>query len=326
MRARLAVALSVLLGFGVFVSSVGVATAGPGSPAAADTARNIGVSEYCASAEELAFLKLINDYRRARGLGTLKLTQTLGSAAEHHSKSMADHNYFSHTLIPQGIGWSQNMTNHGYDYNTYRGENIAAGNSSALSTFNQWKASPTHNSNMLSGNYKAIGIGRVYGSSSAYGYYWTTDFGGVADGGARTCATSDSASSGGTGGYRIYNTGRTSNSRSALNCLDGRQDTAWYTTVSYPPRYAYLWFDLGAIKSIGTVRWKFTRTGFADYFEIQVSNDRSSWKTIASRSNAPTGAWQSLNKHVNARYVRFLFRNPNRDSRLGYLAEVQILP
>jgi uncharacterized protein YkwD len=326
MRTRLAVALSVLLSLGVFADSAGMAVAAPGSPASATNARNVGVSEYCASGEELAFLKLINDYRRARGLGTLKLTQTLGAAAEHHSKSMADHNYFSHTLIPQGISWSQNMFNHGYDYNTFRGENIAAGNSSALNTFNQWKYSPSHNSNMLSGNYKAIGIGRVYNSQSTYGYYWTTDFGGVADGGARTCTTSETSSGTGTGGFRIYSSGRTSNSRSALNCLDGRQDTSWYTTVTSVPRYAYVWFDLGSIKTINSVRWKFNRTGYADYFEIQVSNDRKSWVAIASRSNAPSGSWQTLNRRVNARYVRLLFRNPNNDARLGYVSEVQILP
>jgi uncharacterized protein YkwD len=324
MRARLAVALSVLLGLGIFVSTAGISVAGPGSPTSISTSRNVGVSEYCASSEELAFLNLINEYRRSKGLGALKLTQTLGAAAEHHSKSMADNNYFSHTLIPQGISWSQNMTNHGYDYSTYRGENIAAGNSTALSTFNQWKGSSAHNANMLSSNYKAIGIGRVYGGSSTYGHYWTTDFGGVADGGARICGGVDTSFGGSTGAYWIYSSGRTSNSRSAQHCLDGRQDTSWYTTVSRPPKYAYFWFDLGSVKSINSIKWKFNRTNYADYFEIQISNDRQSWTKIATRSNAPSNTWQTLSKHVNARFVRFLFRNPHRDSRLGYVSEVRI--
>lgn len=326
MRARLAVALSVLLGLGVFFSSAGGVFAGPGSPTSVSTARNIGVSEYCASSEEIAFLNLINDYRRSRGLGTLKLTQTLGAASEHHSQSMATHNYFSHTLISQGISWSQNMTNHGYDYNTFRGENIAAGNSTAQATFNQWKGSSAHNANMLSGNYKAIGIGRVYGGSSTYGYYWTTDFGGVADGAARVCGGVDTSFGGGTGAFWVYSSGRTSNSRSAVNCLDGRQDTSWYTTTTSIPSYAYFWFDLGSIKNVQSIKWKFNRTNYADYFEIQVSNDRNSWRKLANRSNAPSNTWQTLNTNVNARFVRFLFRNPHNDSRLGYVSEVRIYP
>ena len=53
------------------------------------------------------------------------------------------------------------MTKHGYTYNTYRGENIAAGNASASATFTQWRNSPTHNTNMLNANFRAIGIGRA---------------------------------------------------------------------------------------------------------------------------------------------------------------------
>jgi uncharacterized protein YkwD len=79
------------------------------------------------------------------------------------------------------VTWSQNIKNHGYTYNTYRGENIAAGNSTALNTFNQWKKSPSHLSIMLSSNFKAIGIGRAYKSTSTYKWYWTADFGGYVD-------------------------------------------------------------------------------------------------------------------------------------------------
>jgi uncharacterized protein YkwD len=184
---RLATAVSVMLALGVLVSFVPAAFAAPGQPAATVETSNVRVSAYCASSSELALLKLINDYRRANGRRPLALSQTLGAAAEHHSKSMADHNYFSHTLLSQGISWSQNMTNHGYDYSTYRGENIAAGMSSAQRVFDSWKASPAHRASMLSSNFKAIGIGRVYNAASTYDNYWTTDFGGVADRAAAVC-------------------------------------------------------------------------------------------------------------------------------------------
>ena len=34
---------------------------------------------------------------------------------------------------------------------------------------------------MLSSNFKAIGIGRAYKSTSTYKWYWTADFGGYRD-------------------------------------------------------------------------------------------------------------------------------------------------
>src|SRR5215211_233195 len=266
-QVRLATALSVMLGLGILLSQVDLTSAAPGQSATSVVTNNVGVSEYCATSEEIAFLALINDYRRVNGLKAFVLSQTLGAAAEHHSKSMATHNYFSHTLIPEGITYSQNMTNHGYDYNTYRGENILGGVSSAQRAFDKWKASAGHRANMLNGHYNAIGIGRVYNSSSTYHYYWTTTFGGVVDNTAVVCGGSDTSGiAGSSSGLWLYASGRTSNSRSSSYCLDGRQDTSWYTTVSSPPSYAYVWFDLGMKRSIGSVKWKFNRTGFADYF------------------------------------------------------------
>jgi uncharacterized protein (TIGR03437 family) len=69
----------------------------------------------------------------------------------------------------------------GYVSNALWGENIAAGNSTASGTFNQWKNSPAHNQNMLNPNYKVIGIGRGFGASSNFRWYWTTDFGSYVD-------------------------------------------------------------------------------------------------------------------------------------------------
>lgn len=126
-------------------------------------------------------LSQINAYRKANGKGSLRLSRTLGAAAEHHSRDMAAHNIFSHTLS-NGTTWIQNIANHGYpSTNTYRAENIAAGHSSATDTFTQWRNSSGHRANMLNGVYKAIGIGRAYSSTSTYKWYWTTTFGSVVD-------------------------------------------------------------------------------------------------------------------------------------------------
>ncbi len=164
----------------------GTVVAGPARIGDQSISAAAATESYCAEPEEVAFLNLINVYRAQNGLGALRMSQAVGAAAEHHSAEMASSNYFSHTML-NGISWSQNMSNHGYTYNTYRGENIAAGSAAAYDTFMQWKNSPGHNANMLNGNFNTIGIGRVYGGSSTYKYYWTTNFGGYVDGAAVVC-------------------------------------------------------------------------------------------------------------------------------------------
>ena len=131
--------------------------------------------------EEQAFLKLINDYRVANGLGALQASIVLTTGADWMSGDMSSKNYFSHT---DSLGRDPfvRMRSFGYTYNTWLGENIAAGFSDALTTFNQFKNSPTHNSTMLVPEFKVIGIARVTNLSATYRHYWTTDFGGYVDG------------------------------------------------------------------------------------------------------------------------------------------------
>jgi uncharacterized protein (TIGR03437 family) len=136
--------------------------------------------------EEREFLRLINEYRAANSLGPLASSGVLAAAANFMSADMGAKNYFSHseppsTQYPIGRNPFERMADMGYAYNAYKGENIAAGYAAALTTFNQWKGSPSHNTNMLNANFKVIGIGRAYVASSTYKWYWTTDFGGFVD-------------------------------------------------------------------------------------------------------------------------------------------------
>ncbi len=133
-------------------------------------------------AEEQEFLRLINEHRAQNGRAPLQLSTALNRAAAWKSQHMADNNYFAHDDTPIGRTWIQRIRDCGYTSNSYIGENIAAGISSAQSAFNLWRNSPGHNSNMLNGSYVVIGIGRAYNASSAYDWYWTTDFGGALDG------------------------------------------------------------------------------------------------------------------------------------------------
>ena len=145
---------------------------------------------YCATPADLAILTDVNQHRAANGLPPLVLSANLGDAATYHSQDMATHNYFSHELS-DGTGWSQNIRNFGYDQNTWRGENIAAGNSDPNATYQQWLNSPGHNANMLSPNFTAIGIGHASDPASQWGNYWTQTFGGYVDTPAVACDGSD---------------------------------------------------------------------------------------------------------------------------------------
>jgi hypothetical protein len=131
--------------------------------------------------EEIAFCKIVNDYRLANGRPALLVSTDLSEASDWHTDDMAAKNYFSHT---DSLGRDPfvRMSVFGYNYNTWKGENIAAGNSTASATFTQWKNSSGHNANMLNANFKVMGIARSYDAASTYKYYWNNNFGGYVDG------------------------------------------------------------------------------------------------------------------------------------------------
>ena len=130
--------------------------------------------------EEMAVLGLINAYRQQNGLQPLALSYGLTKPSQWKSVDMATNAYFAHDDLTRT--WDQRIVDCGYTYNTWLGENIAAGYSSAQDVFTAWRNSAGHNANMLGANYTAIGIGRYQLAGSPYGVYWTTDFGGVSDG------------------------------------------------------------------------------------------------------------------------------------------------
>jgi uncharacterized repeat protein (TIGR02543 family) len=133
--------------------------------------------------EKSDFLALINQYRQANGKAPLKISGALTTAAQLHSQDMADRNYFNHTSL-DGRTFVDRIRAAGYAYNTYIGENIAAGYFAAQGVFDGWKSSPGHNANMLNPNYVVIGIGIAENDGSKYKIYWTTDFGGYDDSGS----------------------------------------------------------------------------------------------------------------------------------------------
>jgi len=134
-------------------------------------------AEAALDSEEQAVLTLINNYRQANGLGSLSLNGELNAAADWMSNDMAAKDYFSHT-DSLGRDPFQRMADFGYGYNTWKGENLAAGVDAAQAALDLWKGSPGHDANMLNPNFKVIGIARAYGDGTTYGWYWSTEFGG----------------------------------------------------------------------------------------------------------------------------------------------------
>jgi uncharacterized protein YkwD len=123
---------------------------------------------------------LINDYRAQNGAPPLQVSIALTRSSDWMSNDMAEKNYFSHT-DSLGRDPFTRMADFGYSDASSSGENIAAGNADAQSTFTQWKNSPGHNANMLNPSYLVIGVARAQGANSTYGWYWTTDFGSTID-------------------------------------------------------------------------------------------------------------------------------------------------
>lgn len=144
------------------------------------------------SSEEAAFCTLINNYRASRGLPPLLVSDRLSDASAWYSNDMATKDYVDYNHVDSlGRGIKERIEDFGYTYNTYWGENIAWGFPTASEVFQFWRNSSSHNSNMLNQNFRVLGIGRAFDSSSRYGHYWTTDFGGYVDSGAVPCPGDD---------------------------------------------------------------------------------------------------------------------------------------
>lgn len=128
------------------------------------------------SPDERTELKLLNNYRAAHGLKKLRFDKRLLRTADWMAADMPKFDYFAHvdhlTRDP-----FQRLSDFKYPDNTWRGENLAAGNFEAEETFQQWVDSPPHRENMLNPNYRAVGLSRVCNPDSEFQCYWVTEFG-----------------------------------------------------------------------------------------------------------------------------------------------------
>jgi len=110
-------------------------------------------------------ISFINAERANVGLGSVRINNTLNSAAYAKSKDMAVNNYFAHTS-PTGVGDIFFINQSGYKYRAV-GMNLAKGDFKDSNALVQaWMNSPGHRKNILASFGKEIGIG-------IYGKYYT---------------------------------------------------------------------------------------------------------------------------------------------------------
>jgi hypothetical protein len=127
----------------------------------------------------------MNAMRANAGLPSLKQNQLLAKASVDHSQDMVDNKYFAHDSL-DGRDVVARLKEVAYIPKTgdwVIGENLAWG-AGALATpkslVNAWMNSPPHRENLLSGDFKEVGMGVVFGTPSkdaTSGVTVSTDFG-----------------------------------------------------------------------------------------------------------------------------------------------------
>jgi uncharacterized protein YkwD len=136
---------------------------------------------------ESGLLQQLNAVRADHGLSALRPNARLATAAEQHSREMADDGYFDHNSV-DGTSFSARVAKW-YPLASFHSwsvaENLLWSSPSVdpSGAVAMWMRSPPHRANILNPRFQDIGIGAVH-STSARGTYThrpvtiiTTDFG-----------------------------------------------------------------------------------------------------------------------------------------------------
>lgn len=118
--------------------------------------------------EEQKMADLINAYRTQNKLPTLTLAPSLTKTAAWTSNDMNARKVLSH-VDSLNRALQTRLTDCGISLLGTFSENISSMGSTADPVFAAWQVSAVHNANMLSANFRTIGIARA-------GNYWTTEF------------------------------------------------------------------------------------------------------------------------------------------------------
>ncbi|MDP9068735.1 MAG: CAP domain-containing protein [Actinomycetota bacterium] len=105
---------------------------------------------YKFTAAERGFASKMNQERKARGLGTMKLDPELGKVSARHTKEMTSINTLVHSTTTQ---LTRRVTNW-----TSLGENVGVG-ATVDSLHTAFMNSPAHRDNILHGPFNNVGVG-----------------------------------------------------------------------------------------------------------------------------------------------------------------------
>ncbi|MGL5329950.1 MAG: CAP-associated domain-containing protein [Peptostreptococcaceae bacterium] len=128
-------------------------------------------SEELRKSFELQVIDLVNSVRYQRNLNGLDYSKKATISSIKHSDDMNQQNYFDHINKENETPFDR-MKEEGIKYIT-AGENIAAGQTSAIYAHEAWMNSMGHRKNIL-GDYNNIGVGVSFGGN--YKIYYTQNF------------------------------------------------------------------------------------------------------------------------------------------------------
>ena len=128
---------------------------------------NIAIDEQA----ENKMLTLVNSQRVSAGLSPLEIRSVLVSVARDHCKDMLQRGYFSH-YTPEGLSPFDRMAEKNITF-TFAGENLALAPNTELAMKGLMQ-SPGHRANILSADYRRVGIGVWDGG--VYGQMFCQEF------------------------------------------------------------------------------------------------------------------------------------------------------
>jgi hypothetical protein len=120
--------------------------------------------------------------------------------------------------------------------------------------------------------------------------------------------------------YEVVRSGRSAGSTNSRLAYDGDPSTAW---VDDSGRRTFVWFDLGDVVSVSSVRWLVAEVTPGLSVTIEVSADRRTWDEVGTISEITIGDWQSNDIAIEARYVRLSLNAADGEPLVFSLAEIE---
>jgi uncharacterized protein YkwD len=115
--------------------------------------------------------KIINEYRREKGLKPLVLNAELTAAAKSHSKDLAKWDRISHFGSDGSNPWDR-VKRTGYRARL-AAENVGTGQIDFQEVMRGWKSSAGHNKNLLLADATHMGVALVQDPKSEFKSFWT---------------------------------------------------------------------------------------------------------------------------------------------------------